>query len=70
MPAFGPGVLNADGLDAIGRYVEYLKSPDDRGGAPIGRIGPVAEGAVGWVLGLGSLVLFIRWVGTKRGEQT
>ena len=70
MPAFGPGVVNADGLDAIAGYVDYLKSPDDRGGAPIGRIGPVAEGAVGWVLGLGSLVLFIRWVGTKRGEQT
>jgi ubiquinol-cytochrome c reductase cytochrome c subunit len=70
MPAFGPGVVNADGLDAIAEYVEYLQSPDDRGGAPIGRIGPVAEGAVGWVLGLGSLVLFIRWVGTKRGEQT
>jgi ubiquinol-cytochrome c reductase cytochrome c subunit len=70
MPAFGPGVVNTDGLDAIAEYVEYLQSPDDRGGAPIGRIGPVAEGAVGWVLGLGSLVLFIRWVGTKRGEQT
>jgi ubiquinol-cytochrome c reductase cytochrome c subunit len=70
MPAFGPGVVNAEGLDAIAEYVDYLKSPDDRGGAPIGRIGPVAEGAVGWVLGLGSLVLFIRWVGTKRGEQT
>jgi ubiquinol-cytochrome c reductase cytochrome c subunit len=69
MPVFGPGVINADGLDATARYVEYLKSPDDRGGAPIGRIGPVAEGAVGWALGLGSLVLFIRWVGTKRGER-
>jgi quinol---cytochrome-c reductase cytochrome c subunit len=69
MPVFGPGVVNQDGLDAIARYVEYLKSPDDRGGAPIGRIGPVAEGAVGWALGLGSLVLFIRWVGTKRGER-
>jgi quinol---cytochrome-c reductase cytochrome c subunit len=69
MPVFGPGVVDDNGLDAIGRYVEYLKRPDDRGGAPIGRIGPVAEGAVGWVLGLGTLVLFIRWVGTKRGEQ-
>jgi ubiquinol-cytochrome c reductase cytochrome c subunit len=69
MPVFGPGVVNNDGLDAIARYVEYLESPDDRGGAPIGRIGPVAEGAVGWVLGLGSLVLFIRWVGTKRGQR-
>jgi ubiquinol-cytochrome c reductase cytochrome c subunit len=69
MPVFGPGVVDGDQLDAIARYVEYLQHPDDRGGAPIGRIGPVAEGAVGWVLGLGILVLFIRWVGTKRGAQ-
>lgn len=69
MPVFGPGVVNDDQLNAIARYVEYLHKPDDRGGAPIGRIGPVAEGAVGWALGLGTLVLFIRWVGTKRGEQ-
>jgi quinol---cytochrome-c reductase cytochrome c subunit len=69
MPVFGPGVVSDAGLDAIARYVEDLQSPDDRGGAPIGRIGPVAEGAVGWALGLGSLILFIRWVGTKRGEQ-
>jgi ubiquinol-cytochrome c reductase cytochrome c subunit len=69
MPVFGPGVVNDAELGAVVRYVEYLKQPDDRGGAPIGRIGPVAEGAVGWVLGLGILLVFIRWVGTKRGEQ-
>lgn len=69
MPAFGPGVIDDGELDSLARYVEYLEDPDDRGGAPIGRIGPVAEGAVGWVLGLGVLVAFIRWVGTKRGEE-
>ncbi|MGH9229606.1 MAG: c-type cytochrome [Acidimicrobiales bacterium] len=69
MPAFGPGIIDEGELDDLARYVEYLKDPDDRGGAPIGRIGPVAEGAVGWVLGLGILVLFIRWVGTTRGER-
>jgi ubiquinol-cytochrome c reductase cytochrome c subunit len=70
MPAFGPGIIDDQELDSLARYIEYLKDPDDRGGAPIGRIGPVAEGAVGWVIGLGTLVLFIRWVGTKRGERT
>jgi ubiquinol-cytochrome c reductase cytochrome c subunit len=70
MPRFGPGVLDDGELDATVRYVEDLRDPDDRGGAPIGRVGPVAEGAVGWLIGLGLLVLFIRWIGTKRGEQT
>jgi ubiquinol-cytochrome c reductase cytochrome c subunit len=68
MPRFGPGVVEDDELDDLTRYVEYLHDPDDRGGWPIGRIGPVAEGAIGWVLGLGVVVAFIRWVGTKRGE--
>jgi ubiquinol-cytochrome c reductase cytochrome c subunit len=68
MPRFGPGVIDEDELDDLTRYVEYLHDPDDRGGWPIGRIGPVAEGAIGWILGLGIIVAFIRWVGTKRGE--
>jgi ubiquinol-cytochrome c reductase cytochrome c subunit len=68
MPVFGDDVIDQAQLNTIVRYVAYLKTPDDRGGAPIGRIGPVAEGAVGWIIGLGLLVLFIRWIGTKRGE--
>jgi ubiquinol-cytochrome c reductase cytochrome c subunit len=69
MPPFGRGVIRDEELDALVRYVDYLREPDDRGGAPIGRIGPVAEGAVGWLVGLGALLLFARWVGTKRGED-
>ena len=33
-----------------------------------GVIGPVVEGAVGWLVGLGLLLLVIRWIGTKAGE--
>ena len=68
MPVFGEETFDDEDLDAIVAYVEYLKDPDDRGGASFGRIGPVAEGAVGWILGLGSLLIFIRWIGTKRGD--
>jgi ubiquinol-cytochrome c reductase cytochrome c subunit len=69
MPPFGPGLVDDDQLNSLVRYVTYLQDPDDRGGFPIGRVGPVVEGAIGWVLGLGVLILFIRWVGTKRGER-
>jgi ubiquinol-cytochrome c reductase cytochrome c subunit len=68
MPVFGPRAITDHQLDSLVAYVEYLKAPDDEGGAPIGRVGPVVEGAVGWLLGLGSLMLFIRWIGTKAGE--
>lgn len=68
MPVFAEETIGDDDLSAIVHYVSYLQDPDDEGGAPIGRIGPVAEGAVGWIVGVGLLVLFIRWIGTKRGE--
>ncbi len=68
MPVFGDEVFDESDLDALVAYSHYLKDPDDRGGASLGRIGPVAEGAVGWLVGLGVLLIFIRWVGTKRGE--
>ncbi|HEX2241033.1 MAG TPA: c-type cytochrome [Actinomycetota bacterium] len=68
MPVFGLGVFEDEELNAIVGYVSYLRDPSDRGGAPIGRIGPVAEGAIGWLIGLGLLIVFARWIGTKRGE--
>ncbi len=69
MPVFGPSVISDEELDAVVRYTLYLKDPRDEGGAPIGRVGPVAEGAVGWILGIGSLAVFIRWIGTKAGDR-
>ena len=63
MPVFA--TFTEDELNSIVRYVAYLQDPADEGGAPIGRIGPVAEGAVGWIIGLGALVVLIRWIGTR-----
>lgn len=68
MPVYAEETLPDDELSAITRYVVYLQDPQDPGGAPIGRVGPVLEGAIGWILGIGVLVIFIRWIGTKRGE--
>lgn len=65
MPVFAEGVLDPDELDSLVRYVLYLQEPVDRGGAAIGRIGPVAEGAVAWMVGLGILVVFSLWIGSR-----
>lgn len=69
MPVFGDFILSEEQVDAIVGYVDYLQDPADRGGAPIGRVGPVAEGAVGWLVGMGALIIVIRWMGTKAGEE-
>ncbi len=65
MPAFGTAAVPADQLDDVVAYVRYLDSPQNRGGQPLWYLGPVAEGAVAIVLGLGALLLGIRWIGSR-----
>jgi ubiquinol-cytochrome c reductase cytochrome c subunit len=69
MPVFGSETFTREEADSIVAYVRYLQDPIDRGGAPIGRIGPVAEGAVGWIVGLGALLLVARLIGTKTEQE-
>jgi ubiquinol-cytochrome c reductase cytochrome c subunit len=50
-------------VDDIAAYVESLRTqPYNEGGAPIGGKGPVPEGFVAWVIGLGILVVAARWI--------
>jgi ubiquinol-cytochrome c reductase cytochrome c subunit len=50
-------------VDDIAAYVESLRTDRyDVGGAPIGGKGPVPEGFVAWVIGLGVIVLAARWI--------
>ena len=65
MPVFGPGVLTDEQVAGIARYVEYLRDPDDRGGLPIGRTGPVPEGAVAWFFGIGAFLAAVGWIGSR-----
>lgn len=65
MPVFGPDTLDDAEVASIVRYVSYLKEPDDRGGHPLGHIGPVPEGFVAWIVGLGSMLAVAYWIGTR-----
>jgi ubiquinol-cytochrome c reductase cytochrome c subunit len=65
MPVFGPETLDDFEVASIVRYVDYLKHPDDRGGNPLGHIGPVPEGFVGWIIGLGTMLAAAFWIGTR-----
>lgn len=62
MPQFGPDVFTDEQVDAIVTYVEYLHQPEHPGGAPLGYTGPVAEGFVALLIGLGALIVAIRWI--------
>ena len=65
MPKFGTAAVPAAQLDDVVGYVQYLDHPKNRGGAPLWYVGPVAEGAVAIVLGLGVLLALIRWIGSR-----
>ncbi len=65
MPPFGPETLSDEELNDIVKYVEYLQHPEDPGGNPLGHLGPVTEGLVGLLFGLGSLMAFVAWLGTR-----
>ncbi len=65
MPAFGRAAVDDHQLQSLVRYVRYLDHPDDRGGAPLWHLGPLAEGAIAVFVGLGLLVIAVRWIGTR-----
>jgi ubiquinol-cytochrome c reductase cytochrome c subunit len=65
MPVFGPEIVSDGELDDLVRYVEYLKSPEDPGGVPIGRTGPIPEGFVAWLVGMVALLVLVAWIGTR-----
>jgi len=51
-------------VNSIIAYIERLPD-EDHGGLSLGRVGPVAEGFIAWAIGLLSLLLVIRWIGTR-----
>lgn len=50
MPRFPERAISARQLDSIVAYVRYARAPEDPGGWPLGRLGPVPEGMVAWLL--------------------
>jgi ubiquinol-cytochrome c reductase cytochrome c subunit len=68
MPVFDQGTIRDEDVAAIANYVAELQAPQEHGGLSLGRIGPIAEGAVGWIVGLGALLLFCRIIGKRASE--
>jgi ubiquinol-cytochrome c reductase cytochrome c subunit len=65
MPVFGDNQITPDQKRAIINYIQTIKAQADPGGQGIGRIGPVSEGLVLWVVGIGVLMFGIFWMGSK-----
>ena len=69
MPVFDETTLSDAQVSNIVAYVQYLRHPNDRGGAGLGWVGPIAEGFVGLVIGLAGVVAFAAWVGHRTEQE-
>jgi ubiquinol-cytochrome c reductase cytochrome c subunit len=65
MPVFGDNQITPEEKRSIINYVQTITDMPDPGGAGIGRIGPVSEGLVIWVVGIAALLFGIFWMGSK-----
>jgi ubiquinol-cytochrome c reductase cytochrome c subunit len=65
MPPFGAETIDQSDLNSIARYLVWIRTNGDEGGAQLGRVGAVAEGLIAVVIGLGLLVLVLRLTGSK-----
>jgi ubiquinol-cytochrome c reductase cytochrome c subunit len=65
MPVFGDKEITPDQKLAMINYIRTLKTQGNPGGVSLGQIGPVPETMVGWLVGIGLLVLVTLWIGAK-----
>jgi len=63
MPVFGTSTLSDHDADSIARYLIYLRTLPNHGGWGLGRVGPIPEGLVAWLAGIGTLLAACRWIG-------
>jgi ubiquinol-cytochrome c reductase cytochrome c subunit len=66
MPFFGKGNLSDQQVADIVAYVRGpIQHPNNRGGLGLGGIGPVAEGFVALLIGVGGIMLIAFWIGER-----
>lgn len=66
MPRFGSGTLTNQQVADIVKYVTGpIQRPDNHGGVGLGGIGPVAEGFIALLIGVGGLMLVAYWLGDR-----
>ena len=68
MPVFANGAVSPQAKRDIIAYVVKTRTEPNPGGLSLGRIGPVTEGLVIFLGGMGVLVLIAMWITAKRRE--
>nr|BFE88627.1 hypothetical protein GCM10020093_112280 [Planobispora longispora] len=68
MPVFNDSIITPEQKRDMIAYVIGLQHEPNPGGAGLGRIGPVTEGLVLWVVGISLLVLAAIWITAKKRQ--
>jgi ubiquinol-cytochrome c reductase cytochrome c subunit len=69
MPVFPNSTITPAQKRDIIDYITRLRAEPNPGGFSLGRIGPVTEGIVGFLGGIGVLVFLAMWITMKRRES-
>jgi ubiquinol-cytochrome c reductase cytochrome c subunit len=69
MPAFSDNQITPEQKREVISYIQSLKQTADPGGNGIGRLGPVPEGLVIWLIGIPLMLFIIFWIGQKAGAR-
>jgi ubiquinol-cytochrome c reductase cytochrome c subunit len=65
MPVFGDKTMTPEDKQAIIAFLKTTEAEASPGGAALGKLGPVTEGGIGWLVGLGGLIACAVWLGAK-----
>jgi ubiquinol-cytochrome c reductase cytochrome c subunit len=65
MPRFSGNLTDAQVADITAYVTEKLQHPQNPGGFALGGVGPVAEGFVALLIGVGGLALICFWIGER-----
>ncbi len=65
MPRFSGNLTDAQVRNVVAYVTEKIQHPSNPGGAALGGVGPVAEGFIALLLGVGGLALICFWIGER-----
>ena len=65
MPRFSGNLSDTQVRDIVAYVTTYIQHPTNPGGAGLGGVGPVAEGFIALLLGVGGLALICFWIGER-----
>ena len=65
MDTFSDGNIPPDDKKAVIAYLDTLNEQPSYGGFTLGSLGPVSEGMIAWLVGIGGLVGFAVWIAAQ-----